>query len=173
MALLLSLQAYLSPRFLRSEGNVSKPILPTGSIGAGCKRANQLSRVILYDVLDFMRKYHPMVACRSFVDDMVARCEGTSRLVLRWLTAATHDLVRLLEGTDLVVSYEKTVVGGTSPDLVVQVQAALAKEGIKFKSSLNKEIKDLGVGQAGGRKRSCKLWKARLCKACNRSRRAS
>jgi hypothetical protein len=172
LPLALSLQAYLGPRFSRSEGCVSRPILPTGSVGAGCKRANQLSRVLLFDVLSFMHQKHPMVSCRSFVDDMVARCEGTSRLVLRWLGAAAKDLVKLLENTDLVVSYDKTIIGGTSAGLVLQMQQALAKEGIKFKISLNKEVKGLGVGQGGGRKRSCRTWKGRLLKACGRARRA-
>ena len=74
-----------------------------------------------------MHQKHPMVSCRSFVDDMVARCEGTSRLVLRWLGAAAKDLVKLLENTDLVVSYDKTIIGGTSAGLVLQMQQALAK----------------------------------------------
>ena len=147
LPLALSIQAYLGPRFLRSEGCVSRPILPTGSVGAGCKRANQLSRVLLFDVLSYVHLKHPMVSRRSFVDDMVARCEGTSRLVLRWLGAAATDLVKLLEDTDLVISYDKTVIGGTSAGLVLQMQQALAKVGIKFKVSLNNEVKDLGSGK--------------------------
>ena len=85
-------------------------------------------------------------------------------MVLRWLGAAAKDLVKLLENTDLVISYDKTIIGGTSAGLVLQMQQALAKEGIKFKVSLNKEVKDLGVGQGGGRKRSCRIWKGRLLK---------
>ncbi len=52
LALLLSLQAYLAPRYLRAQGFLSKPILPSGSTGAGCKRANSLACVILYDILN-------------------------------------------------------------------------------------------------------------------------
>ncbi len=65
LPLLLSLQAYLSPRFLRAEGCLSEPTLLTGAIGPGCRRASSLlARVALYNILGGLRRRHPMVQFR-------------------------------------------------------------------------------------------------------------
>jgi hypothetical protein len=171
LPLLFSLQAYMGQRFLRSQGCVSLPILPTGSIGAGCRRANSLARVMLHEILAGLHVRHPMVKFREFVDDLVARCEGTSRLILSWLPAASADLVQQLTAKGLQVSYDKSVVAGSSPRVARAVHSALARLRLNFRLAAG-EVKDLGVGQAGGTRRRTRLWKARLSNACKRGGRA-
>ena len=65
-----------------------------------------------------------MVHFRQFVDDLVGRCEGTARLIRKWLVPAVEDLVQLLHDTDLVISFDKTYVAGTSGQLATQVHNA-------------------------------------------------
>ncbi len=57
--------------------------------------------------------------------------------------------------------------------MVTKVDSALVRMGISFKLALKKEVRDLGLGQAGGRKRSCRLWKTRLAGACGWASRAN
>jgi hypothetical protein len=47
LTLLISLQSFLGRLALTAGGTVAAPILPTSSMGAGCRRANALARVML------------------------------------------------------------------------------------------------------------------------------
>ncbi len=156
---------------MRANGCLSKPVLPSGSIGAGCRRANSLARVILHDVLRSLHERHPMVPIRQYVDDLVARCEGTARLISRWLPPAVEELAHRLETTDLTMSYSKSCVAGSDPKVAAAVHQALQKLGINFKLEVLHEVPDLGVGQSGGRRRLGRKWKGRLTKALQRGKR--
>ena len=71
LPLLIKLQAYWEPRFLRAQGCLSEPMLPKGFIGAGCRRANSLARVDLCDILNGLHRPHAMVHFRQYVDDLI------------------------------------------------------------------------------------------------------
>jgi hypothetical protein len=47
---LVSLQTFIGGRALRASGWAALPILPTSSLGAGCRRATALARAMLRDV---------------------------------------------------------------------------------------------------------------------------
>jgi hypothetical protein len=126
---------------------------------------------MLHEILSGLHVRHPMVKFREFVDDLVARCEGTTRLITKWLPLASADLVQQLTSKGLQVSFEKSVVAGSTTKTARAVHAALAKMRLNFRLAAG-EFKDLGVGQAGGRRRLTRLWKARADVAYRRGRRA-
>ena len=83
------------------------------------------------------------------------------------------DLTCRLHSTDLLVSFEKTFIGGSDKAVAKAIHHALLRIGTRFRLTDSGEVRDLGVGQSGGRKRSCRLWKDRLSRACVRARKAN
>eukprot|EP00973_Karenia_brevis_P055223 7678338-Karenia_brevis.AAC.1 len=95
---------YVAPRVVRVGRAHAMPICPTTSIIPGCGQANHCARIILYDVLEHVHRVAPMVRLGQFVDDVDARCEGTTRINKQQIATAAVVLARGAEEKGLPVS---------------------------------------------------------------------
>ena len=160
--LAISIQVYLSPRYLRASGCYSLGTQPSASIVAGCSRANAMARIYLYHALDRAHTLYPDAAPKQFVDDLAQRASGTCKGLLRRLGSAAVHIVRGLRGLQCGVS-SKSVIVASSPACGDALRNRILREtGLDLKSvSCGK---DLGVASGAGRRRLGVL-NARLKKA--------
>lgn len=159
LPLALSVQAYLGGRRLRADGCLSDEVHPSNSLGAGCRRANTFSRIMLYELLDFAHKRHPLVRSYQFVDDLVQRCEGTPHSIGVFLAPAAAALLKGIDELKCIVSKVKTKIGG-HPAAARNVSLELKRLG--FDIGIEDEVKDLGIGQSYRRHRRTKQQYKRL-----------
>ncbi len=171
LALSSSVQAFLGCRRLRAHGGYSEQILPSSSLAAGCRRSNSLARVMLHDLLAEAHRRFPLAGPRQNVDDIAQRAEGTIRLLARVVPPAVQFLTQGLIGRGLPISTSQTKLLGSSPDATRAAIAAQRGLGFELKAA-NGEVRDLGVGQLGGRLRASALSAQRIQLALRRSRRA-
>eukprot|EP00973_Karenia_brevis_P070039 9737294-Karenia_brevis.AAC.1 len=66
----MAVLTYTSARVVRSEMCISEPIYPTNSITPGCNEANNMAKLALYRLLDWMHVRNPNVDMGLYVDDM-------------------------------------------------------------------------------------------------------
>ncbi len=82
-------------------------------------------------------------------------------------------LCSAIEREGLDISLAKTRLHGTDPALVTQAQQALNARGCRVQAVLRREVKDLWVGQAGGRRKLTGLRHSRLKLAFHGARRVA
>eukprot|EP00959_Pyramimonas_sp_CCMP1952_P278490 5822812-Pyramimonas_sp.AAC.1 len=90
--LLLEVQLYLAPRFLRSRQWVSMPIFASKGITAGPPHGTTLARPILLPILRQARAQADLAQMWTFVDDTVLRVEGVLRTLQKHLPRAAKTL---------------------------------------------------------------------------------
>ena len=150
LLLLLSLQAFTGRRLLRADGCTSQFLQPSNSLGAGCRRANTFARIVLYEMLEQAHLRHFRVRTYQYVDDLVARTEGSQQSVCDSLTGAAITIFEGAAARGLKVSLAKTRVGGPK-EIVGIVLQNLKLAGFPVQTSA--EVKDLGIGQGCRRRR--------------------
>ncbi len=147
--LALRMQGYLGRRLLRADGCVSQFILPTNSLGAGCRRANTFARIFSREVLGHATARHYVVRVYQYFGDLVQRCEG----------AVISILLEGLVALELPVSWNKIKVGGT-PAAARAVAVALKARG--YTLAVDSDIKDFGVCRTYRGRRGTKAISKRL-----------
>ena len=78
----IGLRCYLGPRLFMWQGVAAGWLTPTTSICAGCVRANDMARVIMYDVFEGMHVQDPMAQLCQFVDDVQVGHQSASLVCL-------------------------------------------------------------------------------------------
>eukprot|EP00959_Pyramimonas_sp_CCMP1952_P286510 5991063-Pyramimonas_sp.AAC.1 len=86
----------------------------------------------------------------TFVDDTVARSEGTAASVLQQLTKAGAELKAALDHAELPVS-DKTVVLSNNKQVRVMLERNLRRRGVPVSATTT--ATDLGIDMAAGTRR--------------------
>ena len=151
--LLLGLRCYLGPRLLIWNGTAGMWLSPNTSICAGCVRANDMARVVMYDVLDAFHAQNPNSQLCQFVDDVQAAQDAKLRdAVVAATRAASNEFSKLCEERGLVLSAKKTCIISNCAKAGREAQACIAKDtGVRY--PVLRCVKNLGVDMGGGRRR--------------------
>eukprot|EP00959_Pyramimonas_sp_CCMP1952_P183658 3840221-Pyramimonas_sp.AAC.1 len=70
---------FAAPRLIKDKAVLSKPIEVSRSIVAGSPRGVSLAKVFLHPILQRAHTLSPRAGLWTFVDDTVARTEGTHK----------------------------------------------------------------------------------------------
>ena len=128
----LGLRCYLGPRLIVWRGVAAEWLAPTCSICAGCVRANDMARVVMYDVLDGMHLQDPSNQLCQFVDDVQSAHNATSALEVTDKAAdAAIDFIETCTRVNLVVSGTKSCVlsrhKGVAEAIITKVKASTGR----------------------------------------------
>ena len=115
--LVMAIEEYLAPRFIRFEGAVSDGVLPSGGIIAGCGQALPATRALLYEG---MKEAHSSVAgvrVRQLVDDVSFRLHGASHTLEEGLPIVILAILRAFAKRTCQANHMKCHVVGSSTAL--------------------------------------------------------
>eukprot|EP00959_Pyramimonas_sp_CCMP1952_P418309 8763336-Pyramimonas_sp.AAC.1 len=66
----MAVQMYLAPRAIMAHMLFSDIFEPANSMVAGCGQAVDLTRPLLYGILDAARRHHIFVVMQQYLDDL-------------------------------------------------------------------------------------------------------
>ena len=127
--LLLAVQYYLGPRFIKVSGCLSEAIIPFNSLAAGCGQAKNFTTALLYDMLEEAHKIDPLGIMRvdQYVDDLSQVAAGSTRQVAGALSAGMSVLKKGSKRLRLTFSVKTTMVA-SSQELEAMLDDDLTKQ---------------------------------------------
>ena len=166
LALSLSVQMYLAPRYLRACQCFDQGVVPYTGMVAGCGRAVRFTRIVLYGALGRAHNAFPQVIPTSFVDDLTQRAEGTMEHVLSMLPRAADILAEGLQEIGCTISPKSAATCNTC-----EGTAGLNRRSRAYGLPIEVKgmVRDLGVANTSGKRRSAKVLEGRFGKAFFRS----
>ena len=164
--LAIGMIVHASPRMLKDRHAVSLPCQAFTGILAGDTQANAFAKCILYDVLDFIHKKWPGAGPFSYVDDLAQTARGYETGIMQTLGPAGVCMAKRLEQAGCVIS-SKSVLVASNARLGQKLVKVFAKNGIVMNQE--KAPRDLGVANTAGKRRSLRMVKQRISKACARN----
>ena len=159
LALLLTIQTYAAPRYLKAGQAWDCGQQVTTSIAAGCGRAIRMTRILLYDILEKAHMESPAVQCRSYVDDLTQRAQGSPEELVKQLTEAGVMLHDRLRQERLVIS-PKSAFTCNDRAVAEKLHRRLGRHGVKIRRAT--WVRDLGIANSSGKRRVVKLRDGRL-----------
>ena len=156
----LSLAAYRLPRVLGADGAYSRLVIAVLGITAGSGFATSELRVLLHEVITSTLCRWPLAIISLYVDDTTIEVAHRSQRVAQATLAAVTDFIvdKLQVELRLGVSAAKSLAIGSSLRAARAVAAACRTKAL----TAVRAAKMLGVGTAGGRRRSIKVLKSRI-----------
>ena len=157
----MSLAVHTASRAFRPD--ISSWMLPGGfSIIAGCGTSVDLTRPLLYNVMDKLHKdIFPAVQFKTWVDDVPQTAVGREDEIFEMSANASEAFVEGMSKLGLRMS-SKSVVLASSPELAKRMQARLKKAGIDFQVASHGA--DLGADCVAGGARRVTLQVSRMKK---------
>ncbi len=146
-----ALAAYAMPRMITLQGRVSRQIIPTQGVIAGCPIAMALTKVFYVRAFDkFMARAPKGVYLDAYVDDLTLSAVGTSGSVIINITRA-HEQLQALVRDELACGFAegKTAVIASTRDIA---DAIARNVGIPADGASTRCL--LGVDNAAGGTRS-------------------
>ncbi len=159
---------HISPRVLKASRFFGEVLVPGNGILAGCTQVITFARVALFEVLETAHKVFPNNPIASYVDDLSQRGEGQEKNVHREAVASALHLAQGLHKASFKLS-TKSVLVSSSPELGRKIERSLQGLGVKIKFVA--AARDLGIDNAGGKRRSVKIQQSRRAKASKRTTR--
>ncbi|CAK0878622.1 unnamed protein product, partial [Prorocentrum cordatum] len=165
LSLAMAVQMYLAPRAIMAHRLFSDIFEPANSMVAGCGRAVDLTRPLLYGILDAAHRHHIFVVMQQYLDDLALQVEGARRPVIdqiKHVAALVHDGFKQLA---IPISV-KTAVVASDKDLQAEVASILDSLGTPNKQP--GVVRDLGVDTSLGKQLRRPTHAARQAKAKQR-----
>ncbi|CAK0897893.1 unnamed protein product, partial [Prorocentrum cordatum] len=165
LPLAMAAQMYLAPRAIMAHGLFSDIFEPASSMVAGCGQAVDLTRPLLYGILDAAHRHHIFVVMQQYLDDLAMQVEGARRQVIdqiKHVAALVHDGFKQLA---IPISV-KTAVVASDKDLQAEVASILDSLGTPNKQP--GVVRDLGVDTSLGKQLRRPTHAARQAKAKQR-----
>ena len=101
----MAIRTHMGPRAFKEGTFISSWHVPSGlSILAGCLTSVSLTRALLYDTLDSMRRQYRPVQIKSWVDDLFQLHTGPKEFIVPHAHAAASAFAQMLKDTKLSVS---------------------------------------------------------------------
>ena len=152
--LLMSIETYMSPRFVKKYSALSSCFAVGNAVLAGCGRAVALVRTYLWQVMHQLRTTFPRISLRQFVDDLMVAAVGTRSAVQSNMKQAMRILLRELSRKRCIIS-SKTVVLGSKARIRANIVAYARTLGHSFAQSIS--ARDLGIDSALSRRRTVRV----------------
>ncbi|CAK0817626.1 unnamed protein product, partial [Prorocentrum cordatum] len=165
LPLAMAVQMYLAPRAIMAHSLFSDSFEPANSMVAGCGQAVDLTRPLLYGILDAAHRHHIFVVMQQYLDDLALQVEGARRQVIdqiKHVAALVHDGFKRLA---IPISV-KTAVVASDKDLQAEVASILDSLGTPNKQP--GVVRDLGVDTSLGKQLRRPTHAARQAKAKQR-----
>ncbi|CAK0858103.1 unnamed protein product, partial [Prorocentrum cordatum] len=165
LPLAMAVQMYLAPRAIMAHSLFSDIFEPANSMVAGCGQAVDLTRPLLYGILDAAHRHHIFVVMQQYLDDLALQVEGARRQVIdqiKHVAALVHDGFKQLS---IPISV-KTAVVASDKDLQAEVASILDSLGTPNKQP--GVVRDLGVDTSLGKQLRRPTHAARQAKAKQR-----
>ncbi|CAK0823068.1 unnamed protein product, partial [Prorocentrum cordatum] len=165
LPLAMAVQMYLAPRAIMAHSLFSDIFEPANSMVAGCGQAVDLTRPLLYGILDAAHRHHIFVVMQQYLDDLALQVEGARRQVIdqiKHVAALVHDGFKQLA---IPISV-KTAVVASDKDLQAEVASILDSLGTPNKQP--GVVRDLGVDTSLGKQLRRPTHAARQAKAKQR-----
>lgn len=162
----LSLAAYRLPRTLRVGRAFSYLLTACRGIVAGSGFATAEMKLIMIRLIEKARRLAPMVVPTLFVDDIGAEVMGPAKVVIEQLPKFVKSIAKSVTDAVMELSGTKCVCNASTDKLGRSLQENLKPLNVKYQ----KQVKSLGVGLAGGRRRCSKFLKKRLLRFKFRTR---
>ena len=159
----MSLAVHTASRAFREGPYISDWIMPGGfSIIAGCGTSVDLTRPLLYNIMDKLhRDFFPAVQFKTWVDDVPQTAVGREDEIFEMSANASVAFVRGMAQLGLNMS-PKSVVLASSPDLAKKMQARLKKSDMEVQVASSGA--DLGADCVAGGARRITLQTSRMKK---------
>ncbi|CAK0855528.1 unnamed protein product, partial [Prorocentrum cordatum] len=151
----MAVQMYLAPRAIMAHSLFSEIFEPANSMVAGCGQAVDLTRPLLYGILDAAHRHHIFVVMQQYLDDLALQVESARRQVvdqIKYVAALVHDGFKRLS----IPIPVKTAAVASDKDLQTEVASILDSLGTpnaarqaKAKQRVAK-LKDLAKTDARG-----------------------
>ena len=126
--LLASVRCYLGPRMLVWQDVTGDWRMPNSSICAGCVRACNMARLVVYGVLEKVTEYNPRVQICQYVEDINTTVQDRNRdVAVCGLGRVVEDMKEGCERDFLVVSSKKTCIVSRDRGLVDLVRRRLKR----------------------------------------------
>ncbi|CAK0889290.1 unnamed protein product [Prorocentrum cordatum] len=148
LPLAMAVQMYLAPRAIMAHNLFSDIFEPANSMVAGCGQAVDLTRPLLYGILDAAHRHYIFVVMQQYLDDLALQVEGARRQVIaqiKYVAALVHDGFKQLS---IPISV-KTAVVASDKDLQAEVASILDSLGTPNKQP--GVVRDLGVDTCLGK----------------------
>ncbi|CAK0905284.1 unnamed protein product, partial [Prorocentrum cordatum] len=165
LPLAMAVQMYLAPRAIMTHSLFSDIFEPANSMVAGCGQSVDLTRPLLYGILDAAHRHHIFVVMQQYLDDLALQVEGARRQVIgqiKHVAALVHDGFKQLA---IPISV-KTAVVASDKDLQAEVASILDSLGTPNKQP--GVVRDLGVDTSLGKQLRRPTHAARQAKAKQR-----
>ncbi|CAK0886228.1 unnamed protein product, partial [Prorocentrum cordatum] len=165
LPLAMAVQMYLAPRAIMAHSLFSDIFEPANSMVAGCGQAVDLTRPLLYGILDAAHRHHIFVVMQQYLDDLALQVEGARRQVIdqiKHVAALVHDGFKQLA---IPISVKAAVVA-SDKDLQAEVASILDSLGTPNKQP--GVVRDLGVDTSLGKQLRRPTHAARQAKAKQR-----
>ena len=153
--LALALLLYLGPRVL-VQGQAAAPFADIfNSIIQGCSQANNMARLVMYDVLQFICWHKCFIVLRQYVDDLQEMApydpEDPSDPALIELEDSAVTLIRDIKGSGHIVSPKSTVFATTHRVALALRDAIARRTGLRL--AISDCVRDLGFDNSAMRRR--------------------
>ncbi|CAK0855267.1 unnamed protein product, partial [Prorocentrum cordatum] len=165
LPLAMAVQMHLAPRAIMAHSLFSDIFEPANSMVAGCGQAVDLTRPLLYGILDAAHRHHIFVVMQQYLDDLALQVEGARRQVthhIKHVATLVHDGFKQLS---IPISV-KTAVVASDKDLQAEVASILDSLGTPNKQP--GVVRDLGVDTSLGKQLRRPTHAARQAKAKQR-----
>ena len=167
--LALNVTISLAHRTLKTQGGATREVQPFRSIIPGLGEANNLARMVIYDICEAYSMQHASVPLKTFVDDMAQYTQGETFEVATQAMDAAKALATGLQSAGFVVS-KKSQLLTNSNKVAHLVKSSLKAINVELQA-VNKAT-DLGLDLvASGKPLNCKR-NARVKSAMQRAERA-
>ncbi|CAK0797341.1 unnamed protein product, partial [Prorocentrum cordatum] len=165
LPLAMAAQMYLAPRAIMAHSLFSDIFEPANSMAAGCGQAVDLTRPLLYDILEAAHANYIYVVIQQYLDDLALQIEGARKQVIeqvRYVAALVHQGFARLS---IPISF-KTAVVASDKDL--QQEIATILDGLGTPNKQPGVVRDLGVDTGLGKQLKRPTHAARQAKAKQR-----
>ncbi len=164
---LLAVRQYGSERRIAVNGCLTEGVLTDRGVVAGCSIATSIVKLVLVEVIDDVKNKFPRLLLFNYLDDLTLLWRGFRLSQLQRLADAVEYLVTRLERTlDARVSRSKTVIVGSSSDIVRTLAVSLFQYGFQTEH----EVRMLGFDMSLAPVSYKNDGKAQVTKRCRRRR---
>ena len=171
--LTIGLRCYTGPRLLIWKGAAAFWLSPNTSICAGCVKANDMARVLMYDVLDSIHTADPKLEMSQFVDDaLLAKSFKTRPEAAREMAKRGAEFINKCREKELVVSGKKSAILTLDKIVAAEVRRRVGKDA-GMALQIVKEAKFLGADTTGGGRRARRTAKKAQSSAAKRVERVN
>ena len=160
---------YLASRVIRVADCYGEPLAPSASILQGGGQANNMAKIILHGLLRRWHESYRPSTLRQYVDDLTQRTVGTASFVLQHFPRGASALIAGMTDLRFNMSTKSSLVV-SDRETGRRLSNAMSSQGAQI--SWMPMARDLGVGNAGGAKRTTKIFNSRMANATPRFHKA-